>query len=134
MTRARRRATTTSCAGWKVYCPWGDVPNASGWFLDSPEIGIPFLAQIQHLHDKYGTPAVLASHKGFALPGFDQRGGHAPSTSARRPRPSPASSSSSTTRATTPASPRVPTPAPTTCPPDAALGRRLHRQPAPLAA
>ncbi|MEY2477948.1 MAG: uncharacterized protein QOG87_3263 [Actinomycetota bacterium] len=59
--------------GWKVYCPWGDVPNASGWFLNSPEIGIPFLSQIQHLHDKHGTPAVLASHKGFALPGFDQR-------------------------------------------------------------
>ncbi len=24
--------------GWKVYTPWGDVPNASGWFLDD-EIG-----------------------------------------------------------------------------------------------
>ena len=23
--------------GWKVYTPWGDVPNASGWFLDDEE-------------------------------------------------------------------------------------------------
>ena len=61
--------------GWKVYCPWGDVPNASGWFLDSKDIGEPFLAHVQHLADQYPgeIPAVVATHKGFALPGFDQR-------------------------------------------------------------
>lgn len=59
--------------GWKLYCPWGDVPNASGWFMHSDEIGLPFLEHVQRLHDTYGTPAVVASHKGFALPGFDQR-------------------------------------------------------------
>jgi predicted TIM-barrel fold metal-dependent hydrolase len=59
--------------GWKVYCPWGDVPGASGWFLDSPEIGLPFLAHVQALSNELGTPPVVATHKGFALPGFDQR-------------------------------------------------------------
>jgi hypothetical protein len=59
--------------GWKVYCPWGDVPNASGWFLDSPEIGMPFLDHVQTLSQQYGIPPVVATHKGFALPGFDQR-------------------------------------------------------------
>jgi predicted TIM-barrel fold metal-dependent hydrolase len=59
--------------GWKVYCPWGDVPNASGWFLDSPEIGMPFLEHVSQLTRRYRIPPVVASHKGFALPGFDQR-------------------------------------------------------------
>jgi predicted TIM-barrel fold metal-dependent hydrolase len=59
--------------GWKVYCPWGDVPMASGWFLNSPEIGMPFLDHVQKLSTQYGVPPVVASHKGFALPGFDQR-------------------------------------------------------------
>jgi hypothetical protein len=31
------------------------------------------LAQIQRLHTEYGGPRVLATHKGFALPSFDQR-------------------------------------------------------------
>jgi predicted TIM-barrel fold metal-dependent hydrolase len=58
--------------GWKVYTPWGDVPNASGWFLDD-EIGLKFLEQVSHLGNKYGANKVVACHKGFALPAFDQR-------------------------------------------------------------
>jgi predicted TIM-barrel fold metal-dependent hydrolase len=58
--------------GWKTYCAWGDVPNASGWFLDS-DTGMRFLQQVKHVSDKYGIPATVATHKGFALPGFDQR-------------------------------------------------------------
>ena len=59
--------------GWKTYCAWGDVPNASGWFLDSPT-GDRFLAQVKAVHDKHPQiPATVATHKGFALPGFDQR-------------------------------------------------------------
>ncbi len=59
--------------GWKTYCAWGDVPNASGWFLDSPT-GMEFLEQIVKVSEKYPeVPPVVATHKGFALPGFDQR-------------------------------------------------------------
>ena len=60
--------------GWKTYCAWGDVPYASGWQLDS-DYGMEFLAQVKKVSDKYpDVPPVVATHKGFALPGFDQRG------------------------------------------------------------
>ena len=58
--------------GWKVYTPWGDVPNSSGWFLDDP-IGEKFIDQVRKLHRRKGGPPVIACHKGFALPAFDQR-------------------------------------------------------------
>ena len=59
--------------GWKTYCAWGDVPNASGWFLDS-DTGSEFLQQVVKVSEKYPEiPATVATHKGFALPGFDQR-------------------------------------------------------------
>ena len=59
--------------GWKTYCAWGDVPNASGWFLDS-NTGTRFLENVKAVSEKYPeiNPTV-ATHKGFALPGFDQR-------------------------------------------------------------
>jgi uncharacterized protein len=58
--------------GWKTYCAWGSVPYASGWYLDS-DIGMAFLDQVKNVHRKYKqVPAVVATHKGFALPGFDQ--------------------------------------------------------------
>jgi uncharacterized protein len=60
--------------GWKTYCAWGDVPNASGWTLDS-DIGMAFLENVQAVSRKHKEiPPTVASHKGFALPGFDQRG------------------------------------------------------------
>jgi len=61
--------------GWKVYCPWGDVSGQSGWFLDSEDIGFPFLQKVLDISNRPGSrvPAVVATHKGFALPGFDQR-------------------------------------------------------------
>jgi predicted TIM-barrel fold metal-dependent hydrolase len=59
--------------GWKTYCAWGDVPNASGWALDS-DTGMAFLEQVLNVHRKHSQiPPVVATHKGFALPGFDQR-------------------------------------------------------------
>ena len=59
--------------GWKTYCAWGDVPYASGWFLDS-DIGMEFLANVVKVSRKFPKiPPVVATHKGFALPGFDQR-------------------------------------------------------------
>ena len=48
-------------------------PNASGWFLDS-DTGMAFLEQVRNVSDKVKEiPPVVATHKGFALPGFDQR-------------------------------------------------------------
>jgi uncharacterized protein len=59
--------------GWKTYCAWGDVPYASGWFFDT-DTGMAFLEQVQKVSAKHKEiPPVVATHKGFALPGFDQR-------------------------------------------------------------
>ena len=59
--------------GWKTYCAWGDIPYASGWFFDT-DTGYAFLEQVMAVHRKYPQiPPVVATHKGFALPGFDQR-------------------------------------------------------------
>jgi hypothetical protein len=59
--------------GWKTYCAWGDVPYASGWFLDT-DTGMAFLEQVKNVSQAHPEiPAVVATHKGFALPGFDQR-------------------------------------------------------------
>ena len=57
--------------GWKTYTPWGDVPYSSGYFLDD-EVGLAFIEHTRSLV-KRGGPPVIASHKGFALPAFDQR-------------------------------------------------------------
>lgn len=58
--------------GWKTYPAWGDVPNASGWYFDD-RVGEKFFEQVVVLGDKYDVPKTIAVHKGFALPGFDQR-------------------------------------------------------------
>jgi uncharacterized protein len=58
--------------GWKTYCPWGDVPNASGWMFDD-RVGEAFIAKVRDVGDRLGAPKVIATHKGFALPGFDQQ-------------------------------------------------------------
>jgi len=59
--------------GWKTYCAWGDVPYASGWFLDT-DVGMAFLDQVKKVSHRFKEiPPVVATHKGFALPGFDQR-------------------------------------------------------------
>jgi predicted TIM-barrel fold metal-dependent hydrolase len=60
--------------GWKTYCAWGDAPNTTGWTLDS-DVGMGFLENVRAVSRKYPeVPSTVASHKGFALPGFDQRG------------------------------------------------------------
>jgi len=59
--------------GWKTYCAWGDVPYASGWYLDS-DVGLAFIDQVRKVSQAFPqVPPVIATHKGFALPGFDQR-------------------------------------------------------------
>ena len=60
--------------GWKTYCAWGDVPYSSGWWLDS-DYGMGFIKNVRAISDKHpNIPPVVATHKGFSLPGFDQRG------------------------------------------------------------
>ena len=58
--------------GWKIYTAWGDVPYSTGWYLDD-DIGLKFLEQVRHLGDRHHRRKVVAVHKGFALPMFDQR-------------------------------------------------------------
>jgi uncharacterized protein len=58
--------------GWKVYTAWGDVPYSSGWFLDDA-IGREFCKNVVKVGNEYNIPKIIAAHKGFALPGFDQR-------------------------------------------------------------
>src|SRR5438094_3518248 len=56
---------------WKIYTPWGDTPNTSGWWLDN-SFGLKFIQHVKDLSDAYGMPALVCAHKGFALPSFDQ--------------------------------------------------------------
>src|SRR5213593_1227668 len=56
---------------WKIYTPWGDVPNTSGWWLDD-SFGLKFIQHVKDLADTYGMPPLICAHKGFALPSFDQ--------------------------------------------------------------
>jgi predicted TIM-barrel fold metal-dependent hydrolase len=58
--------------GWKTYPAWGDVPYASGWYFDD-DLGMAFLEQVVKVSQDHDVPALVATHKGFALPGFDQR-------------------------------------------------------------
>jgi predicted TIM-barrel fold metal-dependent hydrolase len=68
----RARTYRDKLRGWKTYCAWGDIPYASGWWLDS-DIGLEFLANVKKVSDEVKEiPPVVATHKGFALPGFDQ--------------------------------------------------------------
>jgi predicted TIM-barrel fold metal-dependent hydrolase len=70
----RARQYSDILGGWKTYCAWGDVPYSSGWWLDS-DYGMRFLANVKAISDAYPSiPPVVATHKGFSLPGFDQRG------------------------------------------------------------
>ena len=70
---ARAHGYPDKLRGWKTYCAWGDVPNASGWQLDT-DVGMAFLEQVRKVSKEVpSVPPTVATHKGFALPGFDQR-------------------------------------------------------------
>lgn len=51
---------------WKCYTPWGPGDGVSGYWLDDPAIGIPFIEQGRTLGIK-----TFAAHKGLPIPGFD---------------------------------------------------------------
>jgi uncharacterized protein len=62
---------------WKVYTPWGDIPYASGWFLDD-RVGRQFCEKVIEVGNrtaktKHPVPKTICCHKGFALPAFDER-------------------------------------------------------------
>lgn len=67
---ARARDHRYFLRGWKIYSPYSDVPYAPG-FQHHDDVGMALAAQVRRLNQLYGVPAVLASHKGPALPGFD---------------------------------------------------------------
>lgn len=71
---SRALAYRDKLRGWKTYCAWGDAPNTTGWTLDT-DVGMGFLDQVLAVSRAVPeVPPVVATHKGFALPGFDQRG------------------------------------------------------------
>src|SRR5439155_15718738 len=48
-------------------------PYTSGWTFDT-DTGMAFCEQVRRVSEKFkDVPPVIATHKGFALPGFDQR-------------------------------------------------------------
>ena len=53
-------------AAWKVYPQWG--PKGVGWWLDDPEVGIPFVEQARKIGVKN-----ICMHKGLAFPGNEPR-------------------------------------------------------------
>ncbi|HKP56409.1 MAG TPA: amidohydrolase family protein [Polyangiales bacterium] len=55
---------------WKCYTPWGPGNGVTGFWLDDPKIGIPYIQQ----GIKVGLKT-FACHKGLPLPGFDNNYG-----------------------------------------------------------
>jgi predicted TIM-barrel fold metal-dependent hydrolase len=53
-------------AAWKVYPQWG--PKGVGWWLDDPEVGIPFIEEAKKIGIKN-----ICMHKGFAFPGNEPK-------------------------------------------------------------
>jgi len=54
---------------WKLYPQWG--PDGSGFFMDDPEYGIPFLEKARELGIK-----VVTAHRGLPLPFLDYKYSH----------------------------------------------------------
>ncbi|MEY4578365.1 MAG: hypothetical protein RL701_3068, partial [Pseudomonadota bacterium] len=55
---------------WKCYTPWGPGDGVTGFWLDDPMTGIPFIEQGRMLGIK-----TFCCHKGLPLPGFDNNFG-----------------------------------------------------------
>ena len=55
---------------WKCYTPWGPGDGVTGFWLDDPQIGIPFIERGREVGVK-----VFCCHKGLPLPGFDNNYG-----------------------------------------------------------
>jgi predicted TIM-barrel fold metal-dependent hydrolase len=57
---------TYGIAAWKVYTQWG--PNRVGWWLDDPQVGVPFIEQARRLGVK-----TICIHKGLSFDGYEPR-------------------------------------------------------------
>jgi len=55
---------------WKCYTPWGPGDGVTGFWLDDPMIGIPYIQRGLEIGIK-----TFACHKGLPLPGFDNNYG-----------------------------------------------------------
>lgn len=55
---------------WKCYTPWGPGDGVTGFWLDDPKTGIPFIERGRQVGVK-----VFCCHKGLPLPGFDNNFG-----------------------------------------------------------
>jgi len=55
---------------WKCYTPWGPGDGVTGFWLDDPATGIPFIEKGRELGVK-----LFCCHKGLPLPGFDNNYG-----------------------------------------------------------
>lgn len=55
---------------WKCYTPWGPGNGVTGFWLDDPATGLPFIEHGRELGVK-----VFCCHKGLPLPGFDNNYG-----------------------------------------------------------
>lgn len=55
--------------GFKTYPEWG--PNGTGWWLDDPKAGIPFIEKARQLDSK-----IICVHKGLVFPIWDANYGH----------------------------------------------------------
>ena len=110
---ARADVPATCCAAGRPTARGATCRTPAAGTLDT-DTGMAFLEQVLEVHRRHpDIPPVVATHKGFALPGFDQRAAHAARHRPRRARLPRRATSSSTTRATTPATRSGPTPATT---------------------
>ncbi len=64
--RMEKAHRTYGISAWKVYPQWG--PGRVGWWLDDPEVGVPFIEQARRLGVK-----TICMHKGLSFGGFDPR-------------------------------------------------------------
>jgi hypothetical protein len=64
--RMAEASRTYPIAAWKVYTQWG--PNRVGWWLDDPQVGIPFIEQARRLGIK-----TICIHKGLSFAGHEPR-------------------------------------------------------------
>ena len=54
---------------WKIYPQWG--PTGTGFFMDDPEVGIPFIEQARRLGTK-----IICAHRGVPLGNLEYRYSH----------------------------------------------------------
>ncbi len=60
----QRMVESFAVRSWKTYTNWG--PDGGGWWLDDPDVGIPFIEQARRLGVK-----VVVVHKGLPFSGYD---------------------------------------------------------------